>query len=201
MCYVCGINKSKLVESFWGANVASHYQPPGTAVPVTSALTDAALAFGSTAKYYDAFPVDGVGDAKPVTLNTVLLLTPDAVADDTSTTATVTVGGGSVVSTIDTIGDQDFFAVELVAGRTYDIGQYAEDRRSQRRAAVRRLHRIVRCRRQSRDQRRRGRAQHAERARRTADLRRAVQRHLLHQRPRLRPGRDQRHRRRRGRRL
>jgi hypothetical protein len=41
-----------------------------------------------------------------------------------STTATVTVDGPSVVSTIDTIGDQDFFRVDLVAGRTYDIGQY-----------------------------------------------------------------------------
>ncbi len=125
MCYVCGINKSKLVESFWGPTVAAHYQSPGTAVPVTSALTDMARTFEASGKYYDAFPVDGVGDAKPVTLNAALLLTPDAVADDTSTTASVTVGGARVVSTIDTIGDQDFFVVELVAGRTYDIGQYA----------------------------------------------------------------------------
>ena len=125
MCYVCGINKSKLVENYWGATASAHYQSPGTAVPETLALTDMASRFESTGKYYDAFPTDGVGDAKPVTLNTALLLTPDAIADDTSTTATVTVGGGSVVSTIDTIGDQDFFVVELIAGRTYDIGQYA----------------------------------------------------------------------------
>jgi len=81
--------------------------------------------FFLTGKYYDAFPGDGIGDLKPITLNTALLLTPDTVADDTSTTDSVTVGGGSVVSTIDTIGDQDFFTVDLVAGRTYDIGQYA----------------------------------------------------------------------------
>ncbi len=77
-----------------------------------------------TAKYYDAFPRDGVGDLKPVTVNTVLLLTPDTIADDTSTTATVTVDGPSVVSTIDTIGDQDFFSVQLEAGHIYDIAQY-----------------------------------------------------------------------------
>src|SRR3990170_3126785 len=84
----------------------------------------ASEAMSLTAKYYDAFPPDGVGDAKPVTINTVLLLTPDTIPDDTSTTATVTVDGPSIVSTIDTIGDQDFFRVELEAGRIYDIGQY-----------------------------------------------------------------------------
>ena len=77
-----------------------------------------------TGKYYDAFPADGIGDLKPVTVNTVLLLTPDTIAGDTSTTATITVDGPSIISTIDTIGDQDFFRVELEAGRIYDIGQY-----------------------------------------------------------------------------
>ncbi|HYC94822.1 MAG TPA: M10 family metallopeptidase C-terminal domain-containing protein, partial [Sphingomicrobium sp.] len=80
------------------------------------------LTYGS--KYYDAFPRDGVGDLKPVSINTVLLLTPDTVPDDTSTTATVTVDGPSVISTIDTLGDQDFFSVQLEAGHIYDIAQY-----------------------------------------------------------------------------
>lgn len=80
------------------------------------------LTYGS--KFYDAFPRDGVGDLKPVSVNTVLLLTPDTVPDDTSTTATVTVDGPSVISTIDTLGDQDFFSVQLEAGHIYDIGQY-----------------------------------------------------------------------------
>jgi serralysin len=48
----------------------------------------------------------------------------DTVPDDTSTTATVTVDGAHVVSTIDAIGDQDFFKVQLVEGDTYDIGMY-----------------------------------------------------------------------------
>ena len=77
-----------------------------------------------TAKYYDAMPWDGVGDNKSTTINTVLLVTPDTVPDDMSTTETVTVDGPSIVSTIDIIGDQDFFQVQLVAGQTYEIGQY-----------------------------------------------------------------------------
>ena len=75
-------------------------------------------------KYYDAFPADGVGDLKPINVSTVLLLTPDTVADDISTTDSVTVDGPAIVSTIDVIGDQDFFRVELTAGHIYDIGQY-----------------------------------------------------------------------------
>ena len=93
--------------------------------PGSEFTSSAALAAGSyTYKGYDAFPIDGVGDLKPVTAN-VLVLTPDNVADDTSTTATVSVDGEHIVSTINTLGDQDFFKVELVAGHTYDIGQYA----------------------------------------------------------------------------
>ncbi|WP_167737306.1 M10 family metallopeptidase C-terminal domain-containing protein [Sphingomonas parva] len=75
-------------------------------------------------KATDAFFPDGVGDLKPVPGDHFLILTSDEVADDTSTTRTVEVDGASVVSTIDTVGDQDFFRVELTAGHTYDIGQY-----------------------------------------------------------------------------
>ena len=84
----------------------------------------AALSLSFSAKLYDAFPIDGVGDIKPVTTTTVLVLTTDEVADDISTTHSITVDGDHIVSTIDTIGDQDFFRVELEAGRIYDIGQY-----------------------------------------------------------------------------
>ncbi len=125
MCWVCGINKSKLVENYWGGKIATHYRPPSDAAPASSSFSTTTSDFDYSRKYYDAFPADGVGDLKPVSVNTVLLVTPDTVADDTSTTSTITVGAGSIISTIDTIGDQDFFAVELIAGRTYDIGQYA----------------------------------------------------------------------------
>lgn len=48
----------------------------------------------------------------------------DQHADNTTTTATITVDGAHVVASIDALGDQDFFRVDLVAGQTYNIGQY-----------------------------------------------------------------------------
>jgi hypothetical protein len=54
------------------------------------------------------------------------LLTTDNVADDTSTTTTITVDDDPTVSTIDTLDDVDFFKVELVEGEVYDIGMYAQ---------------------------------------------------------------------------
>ncbi len=83
-----------------------------------------AISVSLSPKLYDAFPIDGVGDLKPVSTTAVLLLTADSVGDDISTTHSVSVDGDHVVSTIDTLGDQDFFRVELEAGRTYEIGQY-----------------------------------------------------------------------------
>ena len=77
-----------------------------------------------------AFPADGVGDSLELFPAPTLaeLAAADALADDIpnddSTTHTVTVDGPRVRSTINTPGDQDWFAVELVAGVTYDIGQY-----------------------------------------------------------------------------
>ena len=57
-------------------------------------------------------------------LNPLTLLT-DGIAGDRSTTATLTVDGEHVFSTLNTLGDFDFFKVELVAGQTYDFGVYA----------------------------------------------------------------------------
>jgi len=57
-------------------------------------------------------------------LNPLTLLT-DGIAGDRSTTATLTVDGDHVVSTLNTLGDFDFFRVELVAGQTYEFGVYA----------------------------------------------------------------------------
>ncbi len=79
----------------------------------------------SYAKATDAFIPDGVGgDLKASSQPVVLLLTSDDVPDTIATTRTVDADGAHVVSTIDTIGDQDFFRVELQAGRTYEIGEY-----------------------------------------------------------------------------
>ena len=77
-------------------------------------------------KFWDSFQPDGVGvdkDAGPaVTLP--LALTVDAQPGDTSTTATITVDGPHIVSTLELPGDFDFFRVELQQGELYNIGQY-----------------------------------------------------------------------------
>ncbi|WP_395648374.1 M10 family metallopeptidase C-terminal domain-containing protein [Terricaulis sp.] len=75
-------------------------------------------------KGYDAFGVGGVTAPTAAPALPTPLVIGDAIPGDTSTTATVTVDGPSQVSTIDTIGDMDFFKVELTAGEYYEIGQY-----------------------------------------------------------------------------
>ncbi|HEX9955586.1 MAG TPA: M10 family metallopeptidase C-terminal domain-containing protein, partial [Allosphingosinicella sp.] len=87
---------------------------------------------GLMAEFYHGKATDGLYTddlsgglrlATPTT-NALLVVTADAVGDDITAAATITVGAAPIVSTIDTIGDQDFFKVELIAGRTYDIGQF-----------------------------------------------------------------------------
>ncbi|MAP93476.1 MAG: hypothetical protein CMK07_00855 [Ponticaulis sp.] len=55
----------------------------------------------------------------------VTLITGDNVADDITSTTTLEVGG-SVVSTLDVLGDQDFFQIELEGGLFYEFGQYLQ---------------------------------------------------------------------------
>jgi hypothetical protein len=71
-----------------------------------------------------AFPADGVGDMRTSVFNNLLIVTQDDVPDTINTSRTIEVNGPRIISTLDTVGDQDFFKVELVAGRTYDIGQF-----------------------------------------------------------------------------
>lgn len=75
-------------------------------------------------KDWDAFVPDGVGADKDAAPSAPLLLTVDAQPGDTTTTATLTVDGAHVVSTLDMIGDFDFFRVELTEGQLYEVGQY-----------------------------------------------------------------------------
>ena len=121
MCWICAADRSLVVQNYLSSLGISHFQQPTRA---DAALLAPIEDFSFDAKLTDAFPADGVGDFKPVTTTSVLLLTPDAIADDTSTTTTIAVDGPAIVSTIDSIGDQDFVRVELVAGNVYDIGQY-----------------------------------------------------------------------------
>ncbi|MDB5472616.1 MAG: hypothetical protein JWR84_4176 [Caulobacter sp.] len=84
-----------------------------------------AVASGATAsKNYTAFVFDGIGDFKPVLPTQPLLIGIDVHPGDTTTTATLAVDGAHVVATIDTIGDQDWFKVDLVAGQTYDVSMF-----------------------------------------------------------------------------
>ena len=108
MCWICDGNTKRLVaegyvENLMGARL-SH--------------------FISQYKFTDAFEPDGVGDLRTSPFTPLLILTVDDVPDGTVSTRTVEVDGPSIVSTIDTLGDQDFFVVQLEAGHIYDIGQY-----------------------------------------------------------------------------
>jgi serralysin len=49
----------------------------------------------------------------------------DTVGGDITTTATLTVGAAPILSAIDTIADQDFYRITLVAGHEYQIGMYS----------------------------------------------------------------------------
>src|SRR5688572_11635267 len=81
--------------------------------------------------YETAFPADGVGDRLLVPaqaagdLVLVGLVTDPDVPNDASTTAGVTVGGPTFVSTINSPGDQDWIRVELQAGVTYEIALFS----------------------------------------------------------------------------
>ena len=109
MCWMCDRDvKSPLVHSFLSdADSVSrlHFSP-------------------AQDKNLDAMMLTG-HDLVPPQLPTVIITT-DAQPGDTSTTATITVGGPHIVSSLETIGDQDYFAVHLEAGQAYEIGQYAK---------------------------------------------------------------------------
>lgn len=73
-----------------------------------------------------AFVPDGVGDGKDEPFVPLAVATTDTAGDDITSTATLTVDAPAIVSTIDTLGDQDFYAIQLIAGQTYDIGLYGK---------------------------------------------------------------------------
>lgn len=68
----------------------------------------------------DSLAVTGQAGLVPSLPNVLI----DTIPGDTSTTATLTIGAAPTISSIDTIGDQDFYAVTLIAGHTYNIGMY-----------------------------------------------------------------------------
>lgn len=104
MCWICDSEtKSLVAEGFVSRLMAT--QTHGAIKPTS------AFATGLTSDL-------GVVPTAP------LVVTTDAAPGDVTTTRTITVNGAHIVATIDTIGDQDFYKVELQAGHIYDIGQY-----------------------------------------------------------------------------
>jgi Ca2+-binding RTX toxin-like protein len=80
---------------------------------------------------YGSVHVGGVSDkarnfSVVPTNTTALLLVDDSVPAGPTTSATLTFDGPAVVGTLETVGDQDWFRVELQAGTSYEIGMYAK---------------------------------------------------------------------------
>jgi Ca2+-binding RTX toxin-like protein len=107
MCWVCEASSKQLVAE-GHLSYLRGLQPTGV----------------SYTKYTDAYAPDGVGDMRSSPFTPLLIVTTDTAPDTIDSAPPVTVGGAHIVSTIDTIGDQDFYRVELQAGHIYDIAQY-----------------------------------------------------------------------------
>ncbi|MES2444680.1 MAG: M10 family metallopeptidase C-terminal domain-containing protein [Pseudomonadota bacterium] len=77
----------------------------------------------------DTLATDSLTNAESQAATGTLIGTPtpflfDTIPGNTGTSATLTVGAAPTISAIDTIGDQDFYAVQLVAGHQYNIGLF-----------------------------------------------------------------------------
>jgi serralysin len=82
-----------------------------------------ALAFNSLAQTAGI----GLGSRSAAVQNSSGLLgVDDPVPGDTSTAFTLTVGAAPTVGTLELLGDQDYYKVELAAGQKYEIGMYAK---------------------------------------------------------------------------
>ncbi len=117
MCWMCDLDKSVARES-WSPTLATNFAGDDLALVSAhyqKARTDGFLGGG-----------DGIGDKLDVTYGLAELPVPilDNVADDTSTEERITVGGDRAISTINTPGDQDFYAIQLQAGVTYELAVY-----------------------------------------------------------------------------
>jgi Ca2+-binding RTX toxin-like protein len=103
MCWTCDQDRFIVQGGFASARMLSsaHYETyRGLAVPAAGTLA--------------------------VQDNSGLIGVEDPVPDDTSSTHVIKVGDPALVGTLETVGDQDYYRVELVAGQAYDIGMYAK---------------------------------------------------------------------------
>jgi Ca2+-binding RTX toxin-like protein len=100
MCWTCDQNRS-FVQDGWGnasALATAHFRSSGGSAAFILAAQSASGTIGGE----------------------------DPVADDTSTTHEIVVGAPSTIGTLEHVGDQDYFRVQLVAGQKYDMGMYAK---------------------------------------------------------------------------
>ncbi|HEY0147816.1 MAG TPA: M10 family metallopeptidase C-terminal domain-containing protein [Allosphingosinicella sp.] len=128
MCRICE-KSADLVNSFWSRKLGvpiAHFE---------AASSGALFAAASGSGYYDVlapaavspigFQLGGV-DLTPTGL---IGITPDEAGNGIGVAPgnpTITVDDAPGVATLNLPGDQDFFKVTLVAGKTYEIGQFAK---------------------------------------------------------------------------
>src|SRR5687768_5353909 len=117
MCWSCDRDaNSTLASGFAGS------RPVPTSMHFARALADESRLDALLA---DGSPAGGEVAGEPAT-SSMILIGDDEVPDDTSSTHALTVGAPATIGTLETIGDQDYYKVELVAGQTYEIGMYAK---------------------------------------------------------------------------
>ena len=111
MCWSCDRDaNSTLANGFAG----------GRQTPMSMHFARAA----ADASMFDTSLVGGALAGEPAT-SSMILIGEDEVPDDTGSPNSLVVGTPAV-GTLETIGDQDYYKVELVAGQTYEIGMYAK---------------------------------------------------------------------------
>jgi serralysin len=142
MCRACDLANSRILRTDRDDAGTAHFGAPTRSsgfIPYQQlgfeALEDAFLGtrldgayFRNSATAFDPDGVGGKGGVAPLPSPTDLVIAstlPDDIPNNDTTTRSVTVGGPRVISTINTPDDQDWFKVELQAGVTYEIGEYA----------------------------------------------------------------------------
>ena len=125
MCWSCSSQRKSLLSDFFREEFGgiAHFRAASAASAQWLSTFDSSFLFDG-----DKFAVAGRVVEPGSTLDasqSLFATTTDTVADDFSTSATLTVDGPHVIGTLDSLGDQDFYKVELVAGQSYEIGHYA----------------------------------------------------------------------------
>src|SRR5687768_6091413 len=132
MCYACFMKGFRALTPT-DRDITLHAGAAGTVASLAAGDAAHSLQLWEVSgKLTTALPVDGMGDLKPP-VPPALLITTDTVPDAADTSGstnpvlTVTPPGTTtpVISTIDTIGDQDFYKVTLTAGTAYEFGMYS----------------------------------------------------------------------------